>query len=334
MISMSDTSLDMAAREVADRLPLLRGHGRIVPLGNHGGFSGARLWRWEGDEGRYCIKAWPAGEHDYQGTVAFAHRAMNRARRQGLLFVPTLRAAEVRADRMWEVTDWMPGKADFHQFPTKARLEAALIALARLHVAWHVNDPSRRAQPSVGLWRRFDRATQWTERIESSWQPVVACDPSGLLTPLVHRAWPLLRHWLPCIAAQLAPWRQRVSLLQPCLCDIWHDHVLFQSDQVSGIVDFGSLRDDDVTVDVARLLGSLVGDNGEQWTIGLEAYRRVRPLSVEEEALARALDRTGTIIGLANWLNWLCTEPPRDIDNPQRAAERIQSLLGRLESWV
>jgi Ser/Thr protein kinase RdoA (MazF antagonist) len=109
--------------------------------------------------------------------------------------------------------------------------------------------------------------------------------------------------------------------------------VLFEGDEVSGIIDFGSLRDDDVTVDVARLLGSLVGDDGEQWTVGLDAYRRVRSFSVEEEALARALDRTGTIIGLANWLNWLCAEPPREIDNPGGAAERIRSLIGRLESW-
>jgi homoserine kinase type II len=330
---MSDTSLDVAARQVADLVPLLRGHGRLIPLGNHGGFSGARLWCWEGEEGHYCIKAWPAGEAASQAALAFAHHAMNRARAQGLLFVPAPFAADIRADRPWEVTQWMPGKADFHQFPTRARLEAALVALARLHVAWQVRNPGRRAEGSGGLWRRLERAAEWTERIQSGWRPIVARDPSGLLTPHVERGWALLRRWVLCIGAQLEPWRQRTSLLRPCLCDIWHDHVLFEGDQVSGLIDFGSLRDDDVTVDVARLLGSLVGDDNDQWAIGLEAYRRVRPFSVEEEALARALDRTGTIIGLANWLNWLCGKAPREIENPQAAAERIQWLIGRLESW-
>ena len=38
-------------------------------------------------------------------------------------------------DRYWDVTEWLPGQADFHQQPTQTRLEACCQALARLHLS-------------------------------------------------------------------------------------------------------------------------------------------------------------------------------------------------------
>ncbi len=49
--------------------------------------------------------------------------------------------------------------------------------------------------------------------------------------------------------------------IQPCIGDIWHDHILFLGDGVSGLVDFGGMRADTVAGDIARLLGSLVADD-------------------------------------------------------------------------
>ena len=61
--------------------------------------------------------------------------------------------------------------------------------------------------------------------------------------------------------------------MQPCLCDPWHDHVLFTGDQVSGVIDYGSVKEDHIAVDLARLLGSLVEDDENAWSIGLKAYQ-------------------------------------------------------------
>ena len=70
--------------------------------------------------------------------------------------------------------------------------------------------------------------------------------------------------------------RLRVPV-QPCLRDVWHDHVLFVDDAVSGIVDPAAARTDTVAADISRLVGSLVGDDPRGWTVALAAYQSVRP---------------------------------------------------------
>jgi Ser/Thr protein kinase RdoA (MazF antagonist) len=116
------------------------------------------------------------------------------------------------------------------------------------------------------------------------------------------------------------------------LCDIWHDHVLFRGDAVTGLVDFGGVKTDHVTVDVARLLGSLVEDRAGLRAAGLEAYRRIRPLSLEEEELITVLDETGTLVGLMTWIKWLYVEGKRFEDRAS-AARRLQALVERVERW-
>jgi hypothetical protein len=83
-------------------------------------------------------------------------------------------------------------------------------------------------------------------------------------------------------------------------------------------------------VDLARLLGSLAGDDAAEWSEGFRAYRGIRPLSGDDEILARALDETGTIIGVANWLLWLYRDR-RTFDNSAGVARRMEMLVTRLE---
>jgi homoserine kinase type II len=120
--------------------------------------------------------------------------------------------------------------------------------------------------------------------------------------------------------------------LQPCLCDVWHDHVLFEGERVTGLVDYGSVKTDHVAVDLARLLGSLVGDDRQQQAAGLEAYARLRPLSPEECRLVAALDETGTVLGAANWLRWLYHDVRR-FEDREAVARRLAALVQRIERW-
>ena len=117
--------------------------------------------------------------------------------------------------------------------------------------------------------------------------------------------------------------------LQPCLCDLWHDHVLFTDDDVTGVVDFGSAKTDHVAVDLARLLGSFVEDDPDLRDAGLDTYDREVGLSGEDRALVDVLDRTGAIIGLMNWLRWIYQEK-REFADDERVGARSRGSCGAL----
>ena len=95
---------------------------------------------------------------------------------------------------------------------------------------------------------------------------------------------------------------------------------------MTGLVDFGSVKEDHVAVDLARLLGSLAEDDEALWTAGLDAYGEQRPPSTLERELARALDRTGAVVALTHWLRWLGLGERRFVDEA--------AAYGRLEALV
>jgi Ser/Thr protein kinase RdoA (MazF antagonist) len=331
MASMSASPLDQAATQVLREF--LHSSARVQPLGNCGGFSGARLWRIETQQGSLCLKARPPGNLSAQ-RWAEIHRLMRQARDSDLLFVPAIHFTHTgqslveHAERLWDLTAWMPGRADFHLRPEPARLEAASLALARLHRTWALVSPER--GPSPGIERRLGCTREWSLLIQSGWEPRLAAD--NPLHPWVQRAWSLVRRWIDSLPHLLAPWAERPLPLQPCLCDIWHDHVLFEGNTVTGLIDFDGTKIDHVAVDLARLLGSMVGGASEPWAAALRAYARVCRLSLDDQALASVLDRTGTLVGLVNWLQWLCREG-RTFDHPEAALRRLSVLVERVESW-
>src|SRR5262249_33844918 len=120
--------------------------------------------------------------------------------------------------------------------------------------------------------------------------------------------------------------------LHPCLCDVWHAHVLFEGEVVSGLVDYGSVKVDHVAADLARLLGSLVPDDAAQTAAGLDAYGRLRPLAARERELVALLDETGAILAAATWLRWL-SRAGRRCEDRAAAADRLASLVRRIERW-
>jgi Ser/Thr protein kinase RdoA (MazF antagonist) len=301
-------------------------------LDNHGGFSGARLWRVESSASRFCLRAWPPDDPTPERLV-WLHDLIAAARAAGLAFVPAVFPAGTatfvsHAGRLWELTAWLPGRADFNLRPHPARLGAACVALARLHHAWATRFPARGVCPALA--RRLDRAADWLALVSSGWRP--RPEDGDPVRPWAELAWHLLPLWAGRVAALLAPWAVRHLALHPCLCDVWHDHVLFEGDAVTGIVDYGSVKVDHAAADLARLLGSLVGDDATAWAVGLDAYASVSPLSPDGQALARALDRTGVILGAANWLRWLYHDG-RPFPNRQLVADRLAGLVRRLESW-
>ncbi|MFO0809812.1 MAG: aminoglycoside phosphotransferase family protein [Gemmataceae bacterium] len=303
---------------------LLGSHAPVSVNSIHGGFSGTRLWRIV--SGRdLCLRKWPGGRS--VADLRAIHNLTRLARKTGLPFVPAPIATTEHSGHAWDLVEWLPGTADYWQHPTSSRLEAASVALAQLHCAWQPRSPTFGRCPAVT--RRLNAATAWQRLVGSGWRPVFAAgDP---VTPWAVRAWRLAPAIIAKVPDELRLYCDVEVSVQPCLCDIWHDHVLFTGNSVSGLIDYGSVKHDHVGVDVARMLGDLVGDDEERWATGIAAYRRVSTFSDRDVALSRALDRTGVAIGLANWLTWLyCDE--RVYHDRHAVARRLSSLVHRAEA--
>ncbi len=267
---------------------------------------------------------------------------MLEARRSGLLFVPALwLSSEGRTwvelqGRYWELVQWMPGQADYRQQPTTGRLQQAAVGLARLHQCWE------RVSKFAGGWlvakrvpavlRRLDSAREWTERLRSGWRPALGLQEQLCFGSLLERAWKVLQVHLAEVPHRLERWARAEFLLHPCLCDIHHEHLLFQNEVLSGLIDYGQVSEDHPAVDLARMLGSMVEDDRVRWEIAVEAYRATRSLTDAEVELARQLDWTGTVLAAGNWLRWLCLER-RAFENRAEVARRIEGLLRRIEGW-
>lgn len=329
-----DSLLQSQALTVLARFRVPGSRRSVQPLGNHGGFSGARLWRVETSLGTHGLRAWPVGGMTAE-RLQWIHSLMAAAVADGLRFisvlVPTAEGCTTAeaGNRLWELTTWMPGQADFHDRPSPERLTAAARALALLHRTWAARGSSTAICP--GLLRRLEAVRFWLPLLRSGWTPPREHLPATV-QPWVDRAWRVFPAWLAAVPKQLAPWVQRQLPLQPCLCDIWHDHVLFEGDAVSGIIDYGSAKIDHPAADLARLLGSLVGDDARQRELALRAYAEILPLEPGTSDLVEALDGSGVIVGLGNWLRWLCHDG-RSFDDWRAVARRLQELVERITNW-
>jgi Ser/Thr protein kinase RdoA (MazF antagonist) len=185
--------------------------------------------------------------------------------------------------------------------------------VAAIHRAWAVK-PVVQAY-CTGVIRRLQKLSDWR--------------PINTFEPAARRATELLtRHVEPAVAAL-----RRVAVvevpLQPCLCDVWHDHVLFAGDAVTGIIDYAAARVDSVVADLARLLGSMIPGEPERVTRALDAYAAVADLPPDAARWVNLLDWTGTVAAAANWLQWLDRESQPD--NRALAIRRLEVLVRRLE---
>jgi homoserine kinase type II len=274
--------------------------------------------------------------------LAFIHAVLDHVHGRGFAAIPVpIRTIPgetycAASGHLWELTAWLPGVADYLAKPTSDKLAAAMSALARWHVAAadfpragdieaqsagiqsrlaHLSRlrPDALAQLSIDAEIKAVREPEWREL-------------GGLATRLIAAFFRVA----PAVGAKLASAASIRVPLQPCIRDIWHDHVLFEANQVSGIIDFGAVRIESVAGDLARLLGSLAGDDLVAWQQGLAAYQAIRPLSDAEAALVPVFDESTMLLAGFNWLEWVAISR-RHFDNPAEVIRRLKAIVTRLE---
>jgi Ser/Thr protein kinase RdoA (MazF antagonist) len=309
---------------------------QIHPLGTAGGFSGAQLWRITAPRGELALRRWPK-EHPTQEGLRFIHKVLRHAAEHGISFVPvsaTARDGESFVEQtgyLWELAPWMPGEADYERSPSDAKLQAAMATLAQFHVAtanFVAEIPLAASRPSPAISRRLDQLQKLSRgsinELSQSLRPGILPE----LLPLARQFLTMLPTVVPLAIARLQPLATLPFPMQPCLRDIWHDHVLFTGNTVSGLVDFGAMQIETPAGDVARLLGSLAADDRENRNIGLAAYAAIRPLSPAELQAITAFDTSGILLSGANWLRWIHLED-RTFDNHEQVIQRFRKILER-----
>jgi Ser/Thr protein kinase RdoA (MazF antagonist) len=175
--------------------------------------------------------------------------------------------------------------------------------------------------------RRLQSLQAARSLMTSGWAP--NCDRDDPLRPCAERAWRLLGERLEPAIGSLRPWLDIDLPVHPCWCDPWHDHLLFRGEQLTGLIDHGSVKEDHAAVDLARLLGSLLGADVPRWQVGIDAYCAIRPLSEREVVLIPILEQTGLLVAAANWLRWLYQER-RAYADPAGVAVRFADIVARL----
>ncbi|HTU25496.1 MAG TPA: phosphotransferase [Pirellulales bacterium] len=324
---------------VLARYPAACQPSRVDCLEGAGGFSGARFWRLLTPRGTLCLRRWPP-EYPTLERLQFIQAVLWHVDVESFHLAPLPLEATNHAGfvehqgALWQLEPWMPGVADYHSAPSEARLRAALAALAQFHLAaasfpLAENGPA----PSPRLLSRLRRVEALRagdlDRVSAAIHPGNWPGMAERGTRLVQ----LIRLALDRVEAVLAEAVTLRARIQPCIGDIWHDHVLFQGDAVSGLVDFGGMRADSVAGDVARLLGSLVADDAAGWQIGLAAYDRHRPLSADERRLITAFDRSAVLLGPFEWLEWIFIER-RVFDAPAAIEGRLDTAVARLARLI
>lgn len=313
----------------------------LEPVTAAAGFSGARVWQVRYGNELYALRQWPPSAPRADRMAAISALQLFLADHELPAPRPVLTAEGVASlwqeGAWWSLNHWLPGAADYWSDPRPEKLRAALTMLARIHVAAarfpHV-DPKEAStpRPSPALAQRFDRMGRLIIADFADLANYVGRHPVPREQALATQALDLAERLAPPLRKSLEKWLWTPLPMQWCLRDIWHDHILFTHNEVTGVLDFGAAAIDSAAGDVARLLGSMVGDDGDGWRIGLEAYEAVRRLSWKEQDAEWLFDATGTVLSAVNWVDWLVRDKfalGKSVDRNLGVA-RLERLVGRL----
>ncbi|MCE9548574.1 MAG: phosphotransferase [Planctomycetia bacterium] len=315
---------------------------RVSALGQVGGLSGAQFWRVEAAAGALCLRRWP-DEHPDGAQLSFIHAVLRHVR--GAMG-PRIPAPICTSDgtswteqrgAWWELSPWLPGRADYRERPSPGRLTAAFSALAEFHLAaatFPHDEPRHGVAPAVERRLAFIRRLRIAAArlLENAVDDQANKWPEAMLRRF-HAVLLGFRRLAPRVGNELVGLRNAVPL-QPCIRDIHDRHVLFNNeegdtDAVTGILDFGAMRIDHVATDVARLLGTMVEDDRDARRLALGAYQDRHPLTGADVRLVEVLDHANVILSGMQWLEWLLLEG-RKFESLAIVEGRLDAILVRL----
>lgn len=315
--------------EVLARYPSsARPRSEPVPIGNAGGLSGARLWRFDSATGPLLARQWPDGsDRDHVERVA---RWLKRADRLGFIPVPIHgrdgRSVQPSEGTFWTVEPWKPGSAV--QVPSQEQARSAFESLARFHKSMGEITPNA---ISPGLTSRVGEIDGLIARDILQWGRIVARATPGKTRDLAQQWLANAARSAPAILQEARPFAMKTMPIQPVIRDARPEHILFEDAKVTGMVDFGAMGIDAVSTDFSRLIGEWFTTDSSLRNVAIEAYSSQRPLTQIEESAILIFERTAALLAGARWLRWGFVEP-RQFEDPSAIERGLSRAVRRIES--
>lgn len=302
-------------------------------LGNAGGNSGVSLWQYASGQGPLVARAWPADGTD-PAHLSQIHEWIFMAEPLGFVPIPVRdrlgRTFREQGGRLWDVSPWMPGSALSEFPPDRPQLLAGFAALASFHRALESHS---RVGPSPGLGHRLTEIKALMGGGLDRFQSAVEAEASDPVSSPALRWLDVARRVAPRYYNQIKPVAGAGCRLQPCLRDVRSDHLLFEGQRLTGLIDFGAMRVDTVSGDLARLLTEWL--KGELWARAeaLDAYSTLRPLEGPEGMLIEAFEASAALLSAGHWIRWHFLDK-RVFEDPHAVSRGIERGLERLLAHI
>jgi hypothetical protein len=313
-----------------------------------GGFSGSRVWEVvPASSMGYFLKQWPSVGPDLT-RLRLIHTTLRHLcslNQRGELNFPAVPSPihtrtgdsiATHSGRLYDLTPKLSGCAVPPEMVSPAQVSAAVQSTAKTHLALQTvakSNPRDFVKSgtigfSPGLRRRFQIAADLVSSVDSLEGQI---NSASLPNQIQAKCRQLLSAGQPGLErlCQFNDHKLAHLPIQPCLRDLWYEHVLFDNSQVTGIIDFGSLGEDCVVTDLARLLRSWFPGDSHDFAAALGAYSEIRPLSEAERESFHWFDRTSRVLSAFQWIEWLAIQR-RDFDDWEAVSKRLDFVLARL----
>jgi Ser/Thr protein kinase RdoA (MazF antagonist) len=272
----------------------------------HKGLSNASVYKIQTSRGTYALKQFSNADfaweklhriHHFQKTIV--NGGFEQAPR--ILDWPNSHSLFEDEDCWWELSTWKPGESiSTIGASSTAQLRNAMQILAKLHA---LSKPiCSMSQQSPGLEFRLHSLMQPVLNLEDRRVQEIRRDPQlEQLIVAIDRHSRFRLHDLKTGILQLARHEWHCQWI---VRDIWRAHVLFEGDQVTGVIDFAAAAVDTPLLDLTRLLGTLMPPTDPRWSEMVQLYCQESRQDFELET-TRLLDEVSTFLSGRNWLMWL-----------------------------
>jgi homoserine kinase type II len=302
------------------------------PLGGAGGFSGSNFWRIDCSRGEFALHAWPVDGPD-AARLGQIHRWLNACSDFPIVPIPEQttdgRSFVSHSGRFWELTPWKSGRPSPSSPLNLDHIRRGFATIARIHR--RLEQP-RAVGPSRGIDARLRELDAFLAGTHALYENSIRNRPGDPTTELAARWLSLARRQGPALRRELVGAVQCQTLLQPCVRDLRRVHLLFDGDDLTGLIDFGAMDLDSVAGDLARLIGDWFPNDRNARAAALQAYESVRPLSATEHRLIATFKRANSLFIGSRWLRWRFVDE-RSFEHADAPSEGLRRSIEQMMKY-